>query len=150
MKKNGPIKLIEAGYKALGQVYSMHVGTRRVTVMVGPEGGATFFKADDRILSQREVYRFTVPVFGKNIVYDSPLKTMYQQLKFLKHGLIGPAMREHSKHIIRETEDFISSWPDEGEIDLHDTMSKLIILTASRCLLGKEIRDTMHDEVANL
>jgi len=150
LKNNGPLKLIEAGLKECGEVYSIQVGTRRVTMMVGPEGAASFFKQNDKTLSQKEVYKFTVPVFGPNIVYDSPLEVMYAQLKFIKHGLMGPAMREHSKNIIIETENFFKSFPDEGTIDLHDTMSKLTIMTASRCLLGQEIRATLHQDVANL
>jgi sterol 14-demethylase len=150
MKDNGPVKLFEEGYKAKGEIYTLNVGYRRVTMMLGPDAAASFFTQRDTVVSQREVYKFTVPVFGPNIVYDSPLKTMYEQLKFIKHGLIGPAMREHSRNIISETVNYFSDWPDSGEIDLHDTMSKLTILTASRCLLGEEIRNTLHDQVADL
>jgi sterol 14-demethylase len=75
---------------------------------------------------------------------------MYQQLKFIKHGLIGPAMKKHALNIIRETEEFFAAFPNEGEIDLHETMSNLTIKTASRCLLGKEIRQTLSDTVSDL
>jgi hypothetical protein len=34
-----------------------------------------------------------------------------------------------------------------GEVDLLDQLSELIVLTASRCLLGREIRETLFAEV---
>ena len=45
-----------------------------------------------------------------------------------------------------EAEDFFAKWGDEGEVDLLDSLSELIVLTASRCLLGREIRETLFSE----
>jgi len=64
--------------------------------------------------------------------------------------LSGAAMAAHGLKIVKETEAFFSSWSQEGEVDLFPTLSELTIMTASRCLLGQEIRETMHSEVAHL
>ncbi|CAF1305605.1 unnamed protein product [Rotaria magnacalcarata] len=101
-------------------------------------------------LSQREVYTFTIPVFGKNIVYDASLKIMQQQLKFVNKGLNLINMKAHVGKIVMEAEEWFSRWPDSGEIDLMKEFSQLIILTASRCLLGKEIRENVQTKFAHL
>ena len=42
---------------------------KRMTFLVGPEAHEVFFKASDDELSQEEVYKFMIPVFGKGVVY---------------------------------------------------------------------------------
>jgi sterol 14-demethylase len=52
---------------------------------------------------------------------------------------------------VAETEEYMrEKMGEEGEIDLLDAMSYLTILTASRCLLGREVREHMFGEVYNL
>ena len=57
-------------------------------------------------------------------------------------------MSAHVLKIVKEAEDFFAEWPEEGEIDLMEQLSKLIINTASRCLLGNEIRENVQKEFA--
>ena len=64
-----------------------------MTVLVGPEAQAIFFKATDDELSPKEAYKFVVPVFGKGVVYDSPTSMLYEQLKFVKSGLAVNQLR---------------------------------------------------------
>lgn len=45
---------------------------------------------------------------------------------------------------------YIQKWGDAGEIDLLDALSELTIITASRCLHGNEIRESMFDDVARI
>jgi len=59
-------------------------------------------------------------------------------------------MEAHCGKIIQETQAFFNQWPNEGEINLMETLSELTILTASRCLLGDEIRNNLHTEFAQL
>jgi len=40
-----------------------------------------------------------------------------------------------------EAREFLKEWGNSGEVDFLEQMNKLTILTASRCLLGPEIRD---------
>ncbi|KAL5706697.1 sterol 14alpha-demethylase [Ranunculus cassubicifolius] len=46
--------------------------------------------------------------------------------------------------------DYFSKWGDSGEVDLKYELEHLIILTASRCLLGREVRDKLFDDVSAL
>lgn len=141
---------VRAGYDKHGEVFTMQVAHKRMTFMVGRAAQTVYFGCKDSQLSQREVYAFTVPVFGANIVYDAPYPRMYEQLKFLRHGMSGNAMRTHCHKIIAETNLFFKNFAAEGECDLYTVLSELIINTASRCLLGKEVREQMHNETAVL
>jgi len=51
-----------------------------------------------------------------------------------------------------EVENFFTNWkgPAERVVDLHETMSQLTINTASRALMGNEIRDSMHGKFGDL
>ena len=133
-----------------GDCFRLRLLHKHMTVMIGPEANQFVFEAKDSILSQQEVYSFTVPVFGKNIVYDAPRPVMQQQLKFTAKGLNKEHMERHAEKIVMEAEEFFAKWGQEGEVDLLEEFSRLIILTASRCLLGEEIRNTVHAEFAEL
>lgn len=45
---------------------------------------------------------------------------------------------------------FFERWGEEGEVDLLEQLSDLIILTASRCLMGKEVREQLFEKVSEL
>lgn len=150
LKNKGPIELIRLGYKAKGDCFRLQIFHQGVTVMIGPAASSVFFSAQDSELRQREVYAFTIPVFGKGVVYDAPQKKMTEQLKFVSKGLTGVNMEAHCGKIIQEAEAFFDEWPDEGEVNLMEKLSELTILTACRCLLGDEIRNNLHKEFATL
>jgi sterol 14-demethylase len=150
LKRKGPIDAVWDWHRSLGEIFHIRVLHKRVHFLIGPETHQVFFDAKDQELGQLEVYRFTIPVFGKGIVYDAPQSIMNQQLRFVRHGLNGAAMDAHVVNIVKETELFFESWAGEGEIkDYHHLMSDLTIRTASRCLLGKEIRERCHGKVAD-
>ncbi|KAK0592685.1 hypothetical protein LWI29_023587 [Acer saccharum] len=52
--------------------------------------------------------------------------------------------------MVTEAEDYFSKWGDSGEVDLKYELEHLIILTASRCLLGQEVCDKLFDDVSAL
>ncbi|CAF4981113.1 unnamed protein product, partial [Rotaria socialis] len=137
-------------YNSLGDIFRIQILHQSVVFLIGPQAHKVFFEAKDNQLSQREVYTFTIPVFGKNIVYDASPKIMQQQLKFVNKGLNLINMKAHIGKIVMEAEEWFNRWPDSGEIDLMKEFSQLIILTASRCFLGKEIRENVQTEFAHL
>ena len=148
MKKEGPLGLIRTGYKKFGDIFRIKIAHQGFTFLIGPEANCVFFEASDRDLTQKEVYGFTVPVFGRNIVYDADPNIMVQQLKFVRHGLNGNSMKNHSMRILQETTDYFSKWGDTGVVDLKEALSELTILTAARCLLGAEVREKLYRQVA--
>ena len=145
-----PVGVIKEGYAACGPVFTMRFLQYKMTFLIGPDAHGAFFRATDEELSQNEPYKFMTPIFGKGIVFDAPLNVKNQQLRFVSSALKAGALRTYVPQIIKETQDFLAAWPDAGEVDLLEEMAKLTILTASRCLLGKEVRETLFEAVASL
>lgn len=71
--------------------------------------------------------------------------------RFIKAGLNSDYFRQHVPMIVEETTDFFKKFAKPtGHMDAYETFGSLIIYTASRCLMGKEIRANMDGSVAGL
>lgn len=121
-----------------------------MTFLIGPEAQEIFFKASDDVLSQNEVYDFMKPVFGPDVIYDATRKNRQVQFQSVSSGLRTSRLKQYVPKIEKETRQFISSWGDEGELDLLEALSELTILTASRCLHGDDVREQLFKEVSRL
>ncbi|KAG2246163.1 hypothetical protein Bca52824_085791 [Brassica carinata] len=115
-----------------------------MTFLIGPEVSAHFFKAHDSVLSQQEVYKFNVPTFGPGVVFDVDYTVRQEQLRFFSEALRVNKLKAYVDMMITEAEG------ESGEVDLKEELDSLIILTASRCLLGREVRDQLFDDVTAL
>eukprot|EP01006_Ploeotia_vitrea_P006112 TRINITY_DN12297_c0_g1_i2.p1 TRINITY_DN12297_c0_g1~~TRINITY_DN12297_c0_g1_i2.p1 ORF type:complete len:449 (+),score=287.70 TRINITY_DN12297_c0_g1_i2:217-1563(+) len=150
LQKTGPIKMVADGFKKHGGLFRIKVWSQGFCFVNGPAANAVMFEANDKALTQRECYSFTVPVFGDGIVYDAEPKVMIQQLKFVRTGLAGAAMKTHAGKILQETTQFFGKWGDSGEVNLFHELCELTIMTASRCLLGREVREKIYSRFADL
>ena len=146
----GPLGAIDEAYAKHGQVFTIPVMHKRMTFLIGPQVSAHFFKGSDELVSQKEVYEFNVPTFGKGVVFDVDHRKRREQFKFFAEALKPSRLRTYVDQMVDEAELFFSKWGDSGEIDILHELSSLIILTASRCLLGREIRETLFEEVYRL
>jgi len=135
----GTVKKVQQMYK---DCFTLHLAGFNMTFLIGSDAHAAFFKATDEELSQREAYKFVTPVFGPGVVFDSPVQVMYEQIKFIKSGLVANNLKKYVPVIEAEAREFFdTNWKgNSGEIDFLYDLNKLTIITASRCLLGKEIR----------
>jgi sterol 14-demethylase len=123
---------------------------KRLTFLIGPEAQEIFFKANDDVLSQSEVYDFTRPVFGNDVVYDASKKNRQVQFQTMANGLRTARLKAYIPKIEQETRAYIKNWGDAGQIDLLKALSELTILTASRCLHGEDVRTHIFKEVQEL
>eukprot|EP01089_Gocevia_fonbrunei_P017886 TRINITY_DN5940_c0_g1_i5.p1 TRINITY_DN5940_c0_g1~~TRINITY_DN5940_c0_g1_i5.p1 ORF type:complete len:400 (+),score=80.61 TRINITY_DN5940_c0_g1_i5:351-1550(+) len=121
-----------------------------MTFLVGPEAHQPFFTKTDKEIAQDEPYRFCIPIFGPNVVYDCDVAHRSQQMKFIKKSLASESLVSYVPMIVKESEDYFNKWGQSGQVDIRDALSELIILTASRCLMGKEIRENLFSEVSHL
>ena len=64
-----------------------------------------------------------------------------------KTGLNMSDFKRHVPLIVDETLKYFQRWGDQGEHNLFEAMAELIVLTASRCLQGNEIREALNEEV---
>jgi len=145
-----PLALVRRGHAACGGVFTIRIAHKRMTFLLGAVPHAAFFRATDEQLDQTEVYRFSVPVFGTGVVYDAPLPKRLQQFRLLSLSLRVNMLETYVPMMVAECVAFFNAWADEGEVELFDALSQLIILTASRCLMGREIRENLFGQVSRL
>ncbi|CAN8070387.1 unnamed protein product [Agarophyton chilense] len=145
-----PLDLVWEGYAKKGEVFTVRLMTKRLTFVIGPAACEAFFKASDTELDQSEPYRFSTPVFGKDVVYDATLENRLQHFRVLSMTLRVNMLETYVPLMIKEAEDFFAEWGDEGEVDLFAELGNLIILTGSRCIMGREVREHLFGEVSKL
>ncbi|KAM7245592.1 hypothetical protein CapIbe_004118 [Capra ibex] len=146
-----PIEFLEDAYEKYGPVFSFTMVGKTFTYLLGSEAAALLFNSKNEDLNAEDVYsRLTTPVFGKGVAYDVPNTVFLEQKKMLKSGLNIAHFRQHVSIIEKETKDYFRSWGESGEKNLFEALSELIILTASHCLHGKEIRGQLNEKVAQL
>ena len=135
-----------------GSCFTLPIFHRKLTFVLGPGTHDIFFKARDSEVNQQQVYNFMKPVFGAGVVYDAPVKMFQQQLRFMSRGLKSDALKTYVPKIVAEAQQYFGSskFGKSGQFDLMPTISELIIMTASSCLMGREVREHLHTQVADL
>eukprot|EP00327_Prymnesium_parvum_P040987 CAMPEP_0195647970 /NCGR_PEP_ID=MMETSP0815-20121206/30384_1 /TAXON_ID=97485 /ORGANISM="Prymnesium parvum, Strain Texoma1" /LENGTH=657 /DNA_ID=CAMNT_0040791577 /DNA_START=288 /DNA_END=2263 /DNA_ORIENTATION=+ len=146
----GPVGMIHQLRRRYRSLFTIRVGPQRITFMIGAEAQLAFIKQKDELLDQAPVYGFTVPVFGKGIVYDSPLDERLQQVKLLVHSMNTKSLEAMVPKMIGEAEDYFRAWGEEGTVELREVFSELIIMTASACLMGREVREELSAKIARI
>ncbi|XP_039593117.1 lanosterol 14-alpha demethylase isoform X2 [Polypterus senegalus] len=146
-----PIEFLEKAYEKYGPVVSFTMVGKTFTYLIGSEAATLLFNSKNEDLNAEDVYsKLTTPVFGKGVAYDVPNHIFLEQKKMLKTGLNVAQFKQHVEMIEDETKKYFERWGDSGERNLFEALSELIILTASRCLHGKEIRSLLNEKVAQL
>jgi sterol 14-demethylase len=145
-----PIEMLRRGYDRHGELYRFLLAGKDVTVMLGPKAHKAFFHAPQDVLSARECYQFTVPVFGQGVAYDVSPDMMDQQLGWVHPALSERRLRTYARVMAEEAEAYLERWGDSGEVDLFDTTQDLTTFIATRTLLGDEIRKHLTTEFARL
>lgn len=146
-----PVTFLLDAYKTYGQVFTFTMFGEQCTYLVGSEAASLFLNSKNDELNAEDVYgSLTIPVFGKGVGYDVPHKELCEQKRLSKLGLTITRFQEYVGLIEEETVQYMKRYKGEGTIDFFHCMSELVIMTASRCLLGKEIRDLLDESVADL
>lgn len=146
-----PIAFLKGNYEKYGPVYTFHMMGRDCTYVIGSEASALMFNSKNEEMDPRPVYgNLTIPVFGKGVVYDVDPKEFAEQKRLIKAGLTVERFKAYVPLIEEETVNYFKRMGEEGEFDLLQAMSQLIVMTASRCLLGGEIRAMLDESVAQL
>ncbi|KAG9085250.1 Lanosterol 14-alpha-demethylase, partial [Ceratobasidium sp. 370] len=154
-----PIGFLFSCREKYGNVFTFILLGRRMTVALGPKGSNFILGGKLSQVSAQDAYAHLItPVFGKDVVYDVPNQIFMEQKKFIKFGLTGENFREYVRMIADETNSLLEkelsavSCPknSEGWGGFHalKTMAELTILTASRTLQGKEVRESLDKSFA--
>lgn len=146
----GPLELMTEMYAKHGEVFTIPILHKKMTFLIGPNVSPHFFNSTDDKMSQTEVYNFNVPTFGTGVVYDVDVKIRAEQFRIVGDALKSGKLKSYVPMFIQEAEEYFSKWNDTGIVNLMDVFGELIIMTASRTLLGREVREQMFKEVADL
>ncbi len=146
-----PVELLQRGRDMFGDIFSLRLPRSPVTaVMTGTAAQELFFRIPDDEVSVREVYQLMVPIFGKGIAYDAEPAIMKEQLGFFHAALRESRLKTYVDGFIEEAEHFFGGWRDEEVVDLYEVGNQLTIFTSSRSLLGKDFREKLSKEFAEL
>ncbi|KAE8215815.1 hypothetical protein CF327_g923 [Tilletia walkeri] len=149
-----------------GDVFTFVLLGRRVTVALGAKGNNLILNGKLSQVSAEAAYtHLTTPVFGKEVVYDVPNAVLMEQKKFVKVGLSTDNMRVYVDQIVDEVSKYVATdkvfapfqgknqplkETDETRLDIFKSMSEITILTASRTLQGREVRENLDTSFAQL
>jgi sterol 14-demethylase len=145
-----PVELIQRGRDRHGDIFSFPLLGNTVNVLTGAAGNEAFFKASDTVLSAKEAYQFTVPIFGKGVAYDTTPELMDQQLRMIHPALRDEKMQSYARFIEAEVDAHLDGWGDGGTFDLLSVMNEITVRTAGRCLIGAEFRTALAGTFAPL
>ncbi|KIJ66942.1 hypothetical protein HYDPIDRAFT_85574 [Hydnomerulius pinastri MD-312] len=159
---NDPLNFFFKCREKYGDVFTFVLFGRKVTVALGAKGNNFILGGKSTAFSAEDAYtHLTTPVFGKDVVYDVPNEVFMEQKKFVKVGLSTENFRAYVGMIEEEVDEFmktdaaflpyqmndINEW---GRFDATDVMAQITILTASRTLQGKEVRDGLDKSFSEL
>jgi sterol 14-demethylase len=146
-----PIDLLLEAHKKFGDVFTLTVMGQKLTYLIGSHASSLLFNAKNEDLNAEEVYGpIMTPVFGKGVAYDVPHSVFLEQKKMLKTALTVSKFKTYVPMIEEETKEYFKRWGESGVRDLFQALSEVIIMTASRCLQGREIRSMLHEGVADM
>ena len=122
----------------------------RMTFIVGPSVSPHFYNGRDDMMSQKEVYGYSVPTFGYDVVFAVDEKVRAEQFQLLATALKSNRMSSYVPEFVRESRSFFKVWEQKGVVDFLDVFNELILFTASSTIMGKEVRENVFKEVTDL
>ena len=122
----------------------------RMTFLIGPTVSPHFYNASDDNMSQTEVYKYSVPTFGNDVVFAVDAKVRAEQYRMFSEALRSDRLKEYVPTFVSEATMFFKSWAQTGIIDFKDQFNELVLFTASATIMGREVRENMFKEVTHL
>ncbi|AET40448.1 sterol 14-demethylase Ecym_6045 [Eremothecium cymbalariae DBVPG len=153
-----PYKFFAKCQKQYGDSFAFVLLGRVMTVHLGPKGHEFVLNARLAEVSAEEAYtKLTTPVFGSGVVYDCPNHRLMEQKKFCKNALSTDAFRRYVPIIEDEVTKYFQNSKyfrinesDGGRAHVMETQPEMTIFTASRTLLGDELRAMLDTDFAYL
>jgi sterol 14-demethylase len=137
--------LFKRGYDSLGPIFTIRVLNKPAVVLLDPDYHTTFFAETDKKLSSDKAYGFLRAMFGEAALTAPPVQ-YYEQRPILYAPFKGEKMAGYIKVMQIEVQQWLDSLPEQGELELVATLTKLIQNVAAHALMGKAFRDQLGDE----
>ncbi|KAI9221074.1 cytochrome P450 [Blastocladiella britannica] len=148
-----PLAFLARHRAELGDVFTFTMFGREMTYALGPDGNNAVFNVKLSHASAEKAYNsLTKPIFGPGVVYDTENHIFMDQKKIGKTGMSIENLRAYVPMIEDETRNYFARWDrmHGGQQELFKALAELVIMTASRCLMGPEIRSKLDESVAGL
>jgi sterol 14-demethylase len=155
-----PYEFFNENREKYGDVFAFVLLGRVMTVCLGPKGHEFVFNSKLQDVSAEEAYsHLTTPVFGEGVVYDCPNHRLMEQKKFAKTALSKDAFISYVPKIVEEVKNYFKTSPYyynndskklSGQANVVESQSQITIFTASRTLLGDEVRQKLNTDFAQL
>ncbi|RCH88469.1 Lanosterol 14-alpha-demethylase [Rhizopus stolonifer] len=146
-----PIVFLKTCQEKYGDVFTFQLLNKRVTACLGADGNQFVFNAKQNNASAAAAYNhMTKYVFGKDVCFDTAHSVFMEQKRFIKAGLNIETFRKDVPLILDECNKFFDKLEDSSIVDAYKMFGQLIIYTASRTLLGPEIRNALDGGIAQL
>ena len=147
-----PVDMLRRGRERHGEAFRFRLVNKDVTVLSGPKAHKAFFHAPEDVLSAKECYKFTVPVFGRGVAYDVEPDDDGPTARLDPSGVKrqATAVARSANVMLDEVETYLDRWGDAGQIDLFKVTQELTTYIATRCLLGDEVRRNLTEDFARL
>ncbi|KAH3687510.1 hypothetical protein WICPIJ_001504 [Wickerhamomyces pijperi] len=141
-----------------GDVFAFVLLGKVMTVYLGPKGHEFILNAKITDVSAEDAYtHLTTPIFGKGVIYDCPNSRLMEQKKFVKGSLTReafktyvPKIREEILSYFKDSQNFRVGEKDHGVVNVMESQPEITIFTASRSLLGDEMRTKFDASFAGL
>lgn len=150
-----PYEFFENCRQKYGDQFAFVMCGSVMTVYLGPKGHDFVLNGKLADVSAEEAYKhLTTPVFGEGVVYDCPNHRLMEQKKFAKAALTRDSFRSYVPKIVEEVRQFLDNSTyfgnKSGEAVVTGATPELTIYTASRSLLGDEVRAKFSAHTAQL
>lgn len=96
--------MVHEQYTQLGSVFTVSFLGRKVTFLAGPEVLGHFYQGPDAEISLGNILEFTVPMFGKDVIFGVDITTRNEQIRFYSDALKPPKLRNHADPMVQEVE----------------------------------------------
>lgn len=153
-----PYEFFENCRKKHGDVFAFVLLGKVMTVYLGPKGHEFVLNSKLQDVSAEAAYtHLTTPVFGKGVIYDCPNSRLMEQKKFAKYALTKDSFRKYVPKIKEEvlnyfvdSENYRMKKNTQGVANVMETQPEITIFTASRSLMGDDMRKKFDASFAHL
>ncbi|CAH2351217.1 lanosterol 14-alpha demethylase [[Candida] railenensis] len=153
-----PYEFFESCRSKYGDVFAFVLLGKVMTVYLGPKGHEFVLNSKLAEVSAEEAYKhLTTPVFGKGVIYDCPNVRLMEQKKFAKYALTKesfinyvPKIRAEILDYFKTSEEFDMANRESGVANVMKTQPEITIFTASRSLMGDQMRKLFDASFAQL
>ncbi len=153
-----PYDFFESCRARYGDVFAFVLLGKVMTVYLGPKGHEFVLNSKLADVSAEEAYKhLTTPVFGKGVIYDCSNARLMEQKKFAKYALTRdsfvkyvPKIKEEILSYFKNSEEFEMASKDSGVANVMKTQPEITIFTASRSLMGDDMRQLLDKSFAQL